>query len=613
MRKIVICFFLLSLSMFYISQTEKFESSYNLKRIFFKIKEKGRLREVEQRSEKLVKIGDYFYSKIESLKGDQPMSLFSNLNADDKRYEMNLMNKFEDFKELLASKKGMSSSESEKNYMVSFQEIWKELRTDSFDLNVNSSRIKLIGGRGEWESHQMVVTPFKYGIDSLNITLLNFPYHNENIEFYWGEYVKCNRSAYKRKGSNVQDVLIPMNKKNDSVYINCFYPTFVDKYTSKSIYLNLYIDKNIVPGNYNFNIRISAFSNGKRLEEYKVPVDVNVAQFKYDKRYALKMLNSYNYDWTNWYYKDSSFVDSILPSHSSFLIKNHLSLAHLYPKPEETKPDVSEWLNLYNQGGNAFVLYNIGSETYHKLHDSEFQKRFIEKIKSQESYLEEIGLLESTYIYLFDELNKEKKHQLDFVTKLLKSNGVKSKLLTTSTFVPSKKLIDAWCPVIQEFDENKVHFENDQDTIFKEKWTYLCNTTKSDLFGNVFIDESHLNPRKIFWNVYEKGVSHFLYYSINRWDKNLTYDSNKASINRLLNMKTRTINWNSASYTNHNGDGQLVYPGVNGELWPSPRFFSYRDGIEDHQLFFQSNVQKDKIRSLSSKEVLKLRNDLLEK
>lgn len=614
MKRYLTIYFVISFFAFLLSQSDYFKHSINHKDFFASISDIGRNRKVGSRNEKIDEIGDYIFRKMNQLKGNRSNSILSSYDKNIMNVKKDLFfkNQLFDFKKMLTSKSGIKSNKREVNYLITLQDSWKEIREDSLDLDDVKSKIKLIGGRGEWESYQIAITALEQSIDSVSLTLNDFPFSVEDIEFYWGEYVTCKRSVYKKKGSKVQDVLIPLNRTNKNSYTNRFFPTRINQNRTKSIFLNLFFPKKINPDDYSFSVTVKGFSNGKELEEYKVPVDVKVSEFKYNDRFKLGMLNSYTFNWTYWYYKDSSFVDSILPSHFEFLKKNHISPMHVFPDPEVANPKIEEWPQLFKDGANAFILCYIESGTYHKLKTESYKKEFIKKIKLKEKFLKEKKLLPHSYIFLFDEITIERSHQLLYVARILKENGIESKLFTTSSYVPPKKYIDAWCPLLQYYNENEHHFNDPIDTVFKEKWAYTCNTTLGDQYGNVFIDQTHLNPRRIFWNVYARNLSHFQYYSVNRWDKNLKNGKNNFSnINYLLDRKNGIVNWVTATYADQNGDGQLTYPGNNGEIWPSPRLFSYRDGIEDHQLFYQTNILSDVVKYSSKNNPLEVRDSIL--
>ena len=63
-----------------------------------------------------------------------------------------------------------------------------------------------------------------------------------------------------------------------------------------------------------------------------------------------------------------------------------------------------------------------------------------------------------------------------------------------------------------------------------------------------------------------------LYWCINYWKNNIDHKTQNNFFNERY--------WNSNSLYDVNGAGLLVYPGENGDLYPSIRLLKIRDGIE---------------------------------
>ena len=60
------------------------------------------------------------------------------------------------------------------------------------------------------------------------------------------------------------------------------------------------------------------------------------------------------------------------------------------------------------------------------------------------------------------------------------------------------------------------------------------------------------------------------------------------------------VPWNSYTYTKHNGDGHLFYPGPEGDPLPSVRLALIRDGIEDYEYHY---LLREKLKSLVAKRM----------
>lgn len=106
----------------------------------------------------------------------------------------------------------------------------------------------------------------------------------------------------------------------------------------------------------------------------------------------------------------------------------------------------------------------------------------------------------------------------------------------------------------------------------KTVWSYVC-WEPGYPYTNLFVNESGLDHRVLFWQQYDVGSQGFLYWSVNFW---------KAVNDPWINMST--VNWLDPEVY---GDGSLLYNGNHvGITGPcsSKRFEAVRDGVEDYEL-----------------------------
>ena len=54
-----------------------------------------------------------------------------------------------------------------------------------------------------------------------------------------------------------------------------------------------------------------------------------------------------------------------------------------------------------------------------------------------------------------------------------------------------------------------------------------------------------------------------------------------------MNQKWPNVPWDSRTYYQFSGEGQLVYPGPNGIPYSSIRLENFRDGMEDYEYLFR--------------------------
>jgi hypothetical protein len=76
------------------------------------------------------------------------------------------------------------------------------------------------------------------------------------------------------------------------------------------------------------------------------------------------------------------------------------------------------------------------------------------------------------------------------------------------------------------------------------------------------------------------------------WSSNYFWRNVHAG--KPMNQKWPNVPWDSRTYHYFNGEGQLVYPGPEGEIYSSIRLENFREGMEDYEYLF-------KLRELLSK------------
>jgi hypothetical protein len=145
---------------------------------------------------------------------------------------------------------------------------------------------------------------------------------------------------------------------------------------------------------------------------------------------------------------------------------------------------------------------------------------------------------------------------------------------------------DLLCPKLTCFDDNFIYrdkslleakgsFQSRMDKARengKEVWQYVC-WEPGKPYTNVYVDESGLDHRILFWQQHMVGATGFLYWSVNCWrDVSDPWES------------MVTVPWLS-----HNvfGDGSLLYNGnkvgIDGAC-ASVRLETIRDGLEDCEM-----------------------------
>ncbi len=155
---------------------------------------------------------------------------------------------------------------------------------------------------------------------------------------------------------------------------------------------------------------------------------------------------------------------------------------------------------------------------------------------------------------------------------------------------------DLWCPKLCLWDESESYKEFLDYTpakTFDERmleqqakgdrvWTYVCNDPNNP-YAQMFIDTEGVNQRLMFWQIYQRDIEGFLYWSSISWG----WDDDNRIIDPWKNVNTNIADGDgNAIY----GCGFLLYPtnmkiGVAGPVG-SLRLKIVRDGIDDIELFY---------------------------
>ena len=152
---------------------------------------------------------------------------------------------------------------------------------------------------------------------------------------------------------------------------------------------------------------------------------------------------------------------------------------------------------------------------------------------------------------------------------------------------------DLWCPKLCLWDDERSYgdfLDYTPSKTFHERmdeqmakgdrmWTYVCNDP-DDPYAQMFIDTEGVNQRLMFWQIYQRDIEGFLYWSVNYYGR----------LSRPINP------WEDTNTRVENGDGQTIYGcgflfypakyvGMTNCV-PSIRAKIVRDGVDDIELFY---------------------------
>ena len=134
-------------------------------------------------------------------------------------------------------------------------------------------------------------------------------------------------------------------------------------------------------------------------------------------------------------------------------------------------------------------------------------------------------------------------------------------------------VLDIWAPVTGRYKAAEFQAQQAKGD---EVWWYVC-CGPGKPFANLMIEWPASDHRILLWQTWRFGVTGFLY-----WGINVFADNSKGE------KRWPATDWNPATWRNdkgmaHNGDGQLLYPGPDGQPLSSLRLANLRDGIEDYE------------------------------
>jgi len=210
------------------------------------------------------------------------------------------------------------------------------------------------------------------------------------------------------------------------------------------------------------------------------------------------------------------------------------------------------------------------------------------------------GVVDGAYVCGFDEWPKEK---YPYILETLAAWQKAVPDVNIMAIVPPNdmlaEVVDIWpvCPV--HYDPAGVNYDPEAQRLMQERiaagdevWCYI-GTSNRPPFANWWIDSAATEARVAFWQAYQHGMTGFLYYATSIWSSNMRaepkyhFDTMHADQDALASLaegkRWPEVPWNTFTFYNYNGDGQLIYPGPNETPYASIRLANIRDGVEDYE------------------------------
>lgn len=469
----------------------------------------------------------------------------------------------------LIKKNRIICSENNPSFGLYFLPFNKRVEINGGNISEPIQNLDLESNLSNYSAFQIVISAYE------KIRDIKVSNSSGKINFYIGEYIDIRKSLFSRDVVTIQDPLIPM-VSDDKLNFKTYRPSFaIESNKSVPIWVEVRTEEGI--GTFS-EIIVEAKNETGKITKYNVPLKIRQKKNKQSVK-SIYPFFSYNHKNTLRYYNNDILVKKNYSRNMEFICSYGLYPVSLYPKMNDVKRDgfISQWVKLKQKGASVFILRYINEQTFFLLKDSlPYREEFIASLKKQENFLSEINILSNSYIYMFDELPEYFNERLNFTTSLLKENGIKSKLISTALNPSNLNLLDFHCPLLNKENKKFNH----------EKWAYICCVSPKE--ENLLLESSLNAIQKLHEKLIKNNISHFLYYALNNWKGNIyvdrknykpywkLYQSEYEEISK--GNKWPGISWIPYSATRcklYGGDGYLIYPGNNGEFWPSARLINF--------------------------------------
>jgi hypothetical protein len=389
--------------------------------------------------------------------------------------------------------------------------------------------------------------------------------------------------------------------------LDFIHKTDIEAGIAQSFFIRIKTDKDTKQGVYDGKVTVSSSSIKGSFE---IDVSVNVYDFILPDKSPLPVIMSFNPDQIK---KIMSFAEpdfsesmwdqkwqSLKFQWADFLADYYFGYDSLYLN-SSSWPDyeVVEYLNKKGKL-DIFNLGNIGDDTPEKLSEVEARvERVMPNIKAAYQKAKDLGLLDKTYVYGFDERQKQQFEMMDEIAAEMKSQIPGVEVMTTAgaywDYWGDADNIDMWCPIIGKYNKAKADELRKEG---KQTWWYIC-IASGPPYPNVYIDMDVIDSRVMMGAMTSKyRPDGFLYYAINIWNH---WRAEKTRNPNYITSGPFTT-WNPKSFAESHGDGNMTYPGPGCRPLANLRLENFRDGLEDYAYY---RILEETIKTMESFEELK--------
>jgi hypothetical protein len=460
----------------------------------------------------------------------------------------------------------------------------KKIKKDEIFPDQITNFITISAAKNEYESFQLVLLPFNGDLNHIEVELDDFEdetgkiISSNNVEISLVEYnhIPWQANYIHEKGWH-PDPLIPVSGPGN----------LPGRDLCRPFWITVYVPDGTVAGNYSSKLTVTSAG----VEAYSATINLKVWDFSLPLTSKLMTHTWDNLEYLNQFYdKDTIPVEWYL-NFCNVLLKNRLNpsfsgVNYLNKTPKNGKYDFSTVEKILEnniaKGMTKFSLIQMRKGEYEDV-ELDLELAFI---KAYSDFLEEKGWLNKALVELWDEPTvlewesvKERANMIKNISaniplQLFVSGGDPYKFWDEEA---SKKygltdVIDIWMP----FHLIKAPALQEKG---KEVWSYFCTLARSNA-PNFYIDTPPIYQRSIPWYCWAYKVDGF-----EHW--NTTYFWRNVHEGEPVEQKWPNRPWDSRTFHDFHGEGQLVYPGANGAFYPSIRLELFRDGMEDYEYLYR--------------------------
>lgn len=465
--------------------------------------------------------------------------------------------------------------------------------------NREDGRVDIALAKGESEGDQFVIitdnTFNGYTFSVSNLTFGENVISNECVEISKMIYTECNdrhNSGVKKAGWYV-DAVVPMR------YIENAGENVMEKDINNFFWVDVDAPKDAVSGNYTGKITLNYL--GKTRD---IPINVKVFDFAISDTPYMQTAYSTWLDGNFMMYGELESNDEIYMRYFNMLLDYNVTSPIRGESVDEFVSTVRQYYDKITS--LKLPVKYIGTTKFEEDHYEEIIKELaIASIEDGKNYFEKAYHRLSTIYDEFQDVSWRVQHvrptieKVDAIEQKVVNYLIENDYIDNQNDVLAQSILNlrhnmtAWydedwsdiinmyCTVYDKVRSTTAdlqqmsHLIEEEDKVF---WTYGCITHDSYPNPTSQVNDYLVSARDLFWFNYEYDIKGDLFWCVNQ------YCHAGSTVDGM--WKPHPDLYQDASHDRlTNGDGYLVYPGVNyGSEYPFPshRLIARRDGIDDH-------------------------------